>query len=242
MKEILNVNIPESLADVTTDQLVRYLKSESHEIPKVFSIFCDIRLDVLKVMDNKTVHYIYSEIAKALNQNTEDIKPTYTFVLDGVEYGMIPNLEDITFGEFIDLDTFITPAYEGDIKHEDAFRFLATLYRPIVKKANTTYSIAEYTGKEDWSKMKKVPADIYLGAVSFFLRLRVELWRASLIYMEVVAQQADEQNLTSDGDGTEASSHFRQLISARRKQLQDLESSKHLTNWNLWQSLEPFQN
>ena len=262
MKEVRKIVIPESLKDITIDQLVRYTKidfgdtivdrvsyffkgkgaREEHIISQVFSIFCNISYDMLKVMSQADVQYVFDNIVKAVTIDASNLPLQTRFTLGGVEYGMIPNLNNMTFGEFVDLDTFITPAFEGDIKHEEAFRFMATLYRPIKGKVNNNYQIEEYTGDEDWMIMKQAPADVYLSAVAFFLNLRIELLRASLTYMEVVRKEADEQSLVKSGDGTEASLALRNLISQAKNQLQDSPSPSALLNSNLMPRAEQYLN
>jgi len=232
MRQVLNISIPESLADITTDQLIRYIKEDDISVAKTFSIFCQIPMEVLRLMDNNTVHYIYEQIGHALNKS-EGIKPTFIFEHKGIEYGMIPKLEDMTFGEFVDLDTFITPAFEGEIKHEDAFRFMATLYRPIVASSGNTYKIEEYTAKEDWMIFKDVPANIYIGAINFFLLLREESLKATLPYIREVVAAAEGLNLEGSGDGMEALSALQQVITAQKMRSQNLEFWKHLPNLNL---------
>ena len=247
MKEVRKIVIPESLKDVTVEQITQYAKidfeDEANIIPRVFSIFCNISLDVLKLMSHEDVEYIFNNIVKAITIDATKLPLQTKFELNGVEYGMIPNLNNMTFGEFIDLDTFITPAFEGDVKHEEAFRFMATLYRPITSKVKDNYSIAEYTGDEDWQVMKQAPAETYLSAVAFFLNLRIELLRASLIYMEVVRQEAaGGKNLARSGDGTEASLALRKVILQAKKQLQDSPSPSALLNLNSMPKVEQFLN
>ena len=59
------------------------------------------------------------------------------FRLDGVEYGFIPDLNELSFGEYIDLDTYL-----GD--WENIHTAMNVLYRPINSKKGDRYTIQEY--------------------------------------------------------------------------------------------------
>ena len=82
------------------------------------------------------------------------------FTMKGKEYGFIPKLEDMSFGEYVDLDTYV-----GDF--ENIHRAMAVLYRPITQKYNDKYLIEEYEG-DDNEIMKDMPMDAVLSSIIFF--------------------------------------------------------------------------
>jgi hypothetical protein len=110
------------------------------------------------------------------NQNHSFIP---TFKMGGTEFGFIPNLEDMTFGEYTDLDTYITD-------WDEIHKAMAVLYRPIKKKGlNGTYEIEDYNGTITYAEvMKFAPLDVCLGATVFFYRLGNELLKATIAYLE----------------------------------------------------------
>ena len=84
--------------------MATYEKTNDEEFlcQKMVEIFCGLRLrDVLQVkwqdVQDITIHL--SKVFK------EQPKFERTFTLNDYEFGFIPNLEDITFGEYIDLET-----------------------------------------------------------------------------------------------------------------------------------------
>jgi hypothetical protein len=134
-------------------------------------------------------------------------------------FGFIPNLEDMTFGEYTDLDTYIT---DWDNMH----KAMAVLYRPIKKKGlNGTYEIEEYNGSITYSEvMKFAPLDVCLGATVFFYNLGNELLKATIAYLEKDTEvQNILQNQTSDksGDGIVQSMLLLKEISQDLIPLQD---------------------
>jgi hypothetical protein len=119
--------------------------------------------------------------------------------MGGTEFGFIPNLEDMTFGEYTDLDTYIT---DWDKIH----KAMAVLYRPIKKKGlNGTYEIEDYNGTVTYGDvMKHAPLDVCLGATVFFYRLGNALLNATIAYLEKdqeVQNILQQQTLDKSGDG-----------------------------------------
>ena len=113
------------------------------------------------------------------------------FDMGGESYGFIPNLQDMSFGEYIDLDTFI-----GDM--ENIHKAMAVLYRPIKVKDKDRYLIEDYKGEET-NIMKDMPMDAVLSSILFFHNLGMDLSKAMLNSLEeeemnIVQQQILEES------------------------------------------------
>jgi hypothetical protein len=154
--------------------------------------------DVVKVKwsDVKELTVHLNEIFKA--------KPKFqaTFKIQDTEFGFIPNLEDMSFGEYIDL--------ESNISNVETFhKAMAVMYRPITKKHKERYEIFEYTGTDEFSElMKYAPLNVVMGATVFFSSLGNDLVQHTLTYLEnqmktnkKLMTTAKERNLIKDGDG-----------------------------------------
>jgi len=89
------------------------------------------------------------------------------FKLNGVDYGFIPELDDMSFGEYMDLDTFI-----GD--NDNIHRAANVLFRPIEFKRGDRYTIKEYDSNTS-EIAKDFPLDAVLGAIVFFYTLGKDL-------------------------------------------------------------------
>jgi hypothetical protein len=93
------------------------------------------------------------------------------FELDGIEYGFIPEWRDLSFAEFVDLDTLSTK--KADEILDNLHIIAAIMYRPIIEEKKNNYKIEKY----DVEKMKeraeyfKRNLDIkyVLGAQFFFI-------------------------------------------------------------------------
>jgi hypothetical protein len=120
-----------------------------------------------------------------------------------MEFGFIPNLEDMTFGEYIDLESNITNV-------QTFHKAMAVMYRPITKRIKERYEIFEYRGSDEFSDMMKfAPLDVVMGATVFFWNLGNDLVQHTLTCLETeiktnkkLTTLAKERNLIKSGDGT----------------------------------------
>jgi len=197
--------IPTSLSEIPLKSYQEFMrvveKSNDEEFigQKTIEIFCGLKMkDVVKVKwsDVKELTVHLNEIFKA--------KPKFqaTFKIQDTEFGFIPNLEDMSFGEYIDL--------ESNISNVETFhKAMAVMYRPITKKHKERYEIFEYTGTDEFSElMKYAPLNVVMGATVFFSSLGNDLVQHTLTYLEnqmktnkKLMTSAKERNLIKDGDG-----------------------------------------
>jgi len=202
----LELNIPTELKEIKLLQYQKFLEiaknnPESEFLQqKMVQLFCGIDLKDVATIRYNTVKDI-SESLSALFSKEHKFIPH--FKMGGVEFGFIPNLEEITFGEYTDLDTYI-------IDWNSMHKAMAVLYRPITKKGvSNTYEIEKYNGSITYSDvMKHAPLDVVLGAVVFFYNLGNELLNATLNYLEnnkEIASILNKHNLENVGDGIQVS-------------------------------------
>jgi hypothetical protein len=95
--------------------------------------------------------------------SADDHQLIHTFKHRGIEYAFIPNLsEDLTLGEYIDLNSYITEV-------DDTIKWLSVLYRPITSKHSDLYTIEDYSGKE--YPFEDLDVKVLLGAQHYFFYL-----------------------------------------------------------------------
>jgi len=192
----IEVIIPSELSEITLDQYQRYLKISDKETDegflrsKMLEIFCGIKLNDTMKMKLSDVN----AITEILNDMFES-KPklVHRFKMKGVEFGFIPNLDDISLGEYIDLDTFI-----GD--WDNMHRAMAVLYRPVKQKYGERYNIEEYQ-VGDGEVMKDMPMDAVISSILFFYHLGIDLSQAMMNYLEESQETRLVQYLSSDKSG-----------------------------------------
>ena len=160
--------IPTSLSEIPLMNYQKFIKlvegSNDEELiaQKSIEIFCGLNMrDVLKIKWSDVVG-LANHFNELFQQKTEF---KTTFKIQGMEFGFIPNLEEMSFGEYVDLDHNIG-------KVESFHKAMAVLYRPITKKTKDTYSIMGYSGTDEFAElMKYAPLDIAMAASVFFYRL-----------------------------------------------------------------------
>jgi len=171
--------IPNKLSEISLKQYQKFLKvQENYDNDyliqcKMIEIFCNLEPEMvlrLKVGEADKITKILNSIFK------EETKLIRRFKLDGIEYGLIPDFDDMSLGEYIDLDTHIG-------NWDNILIAMNVLFRPIDKKIGEKYTIKEYdiTSNE---KLNKMPVDIVLGAVFFLYNLGLDLSKTMIIYLE----------------------------------------------------------
>ena len=185
----LHLQIPDTIKDITLRQYMDFdkinvenNKDSTFLMQKTVEIFCKVDLELTLQIKFNDLRDITNHIYKLLEQET-DLVPV--FKLDNIEYGFIPKLDDITLGEYIDLDTYLG-------SWQNMHKAMSILYRPVVYKKGERYLIQDYDGTDNASKMLDVSLNVPLGAMVFFWNLRSELLSLSLNY----SQKALGENLT----------------------------------------------
>jgi hypothetical protein len=182
----VEINVPDSLSEIKLEQYQKFQAlntDENSESPfllqKMIEVFCNLNLKEVATIKYKSVQVIVEHLNKIFSVKTDLIN---TFKLNGVEYGFIPVLDDMSLGEYIDLDNYI-----GD--WNNMHKAMNVLFRPIENKRGNKYNILEY-GKQDNSEaLKDMSLDIVLGAVVFFYHLNNELLTITLNYLEEEMRQ-----------------------------------------------------
>jgi len=193
----VEVYIPDTLSEITLGQYQKYLKIQSENEDenflaiKMIEIFCGLRGDTIMAMKAKSIKDITTILSNMFTEKPQLVKE---FKMNGRTYGFIPKLEDMSFGEYIDLDTYI-----GD--SDNLHRAMAVLYRPIKQKYEDKYLIEDYTGEES-DIMKSMPMDAVLSSILFFYHLGMDLSQAMMSYLEEEEMDiVQQQILGENGDG-----------------------------------------
>ena len=187
----LKLNVPTELKEIKLSDYIKYLKvlevneddkySEVFVQQKILEIFCGIPLIDAVEYKMSDVTKVVNIITQTLNQKPDLIR---TFKIGDIEFGFIPKLDDMTFGEYVDLDSSL-----GD--WDNMYKAMAVLYRPIKHKYKEKYLIEEYKGDLYYDAMIHTPMDAVVSSMLFFYNLGKELSIAMMKYLE-------EENLLED--------------------------------------------
>ena len=212
----IEINVPTSLSEITLRQYQKFLKI-AEENPegnfldaKMIEIFCGIPLSDSYKLKMVSV----TAIIDILNSMLE-VKPNHVerFTLNGIEYGFIPDLDEMSLGEYVDLDNNAS-------KWESMHIAMNVLYRPIVTSKVGKYNIEEYTTSNP-EKMLDMPLDAALGSLFFFYNLGMELSKHTILSSNLEEVEEFQEQLTSEtnGDG------INQFMVSLTEILQDLKIS-----------------
>lgn len=202
----VEILIPSSLKEVTLEQYQKFARINTDDnqdtgfmMHKTVEIFCNLDLKDIAKIKFTSVQEILNDINRLFEPKQDLIR---TFTMGGKEFGFIPVLDDMTLGEYVDLDENFT---DWDSMH----KAMAVLFRPVTLKKGDRYQIQDYNGLELAEQMKKMPLDVVMGAMVFFYRLNNELLKTTLNFLEqevgkeMTTQQ--QQHLGKSGDGIKAS-------------------------------------
>jgi hypothetical protein len=180
----VTLNIPEGMHDISIAkyrQLQTAMESQTSDINKVcvaVACLCDVEEWVVKGMSQKAFEEVRNDLEWAMNPRDKwPLIPT-TYI-EGVEYGIIPDLTDISVGEFADLDKLVQDGKTFD----NLEKVMSILYRPITDRWKDYYDIEPYNPKPKHAEiMKSMTMDVALGAVVFFWRIAEMLAKDSVRY------------------------------------------------------------
>jgi len=213
----MTVNVPTSLKGISLEKWIKFdaiNKEGSDEdflIDKMIEIFCDLDLKDVAKIPFSDAQDIYKDLVDVLNEEA-DFQPIIN--VNGTDFGFIPNLNEITLGEFVDLDNYL-------LSTKDLDKAMAVLYRPITWRHKDLYRIEEYDNPDKYREvLSKESVSYATGAVVFFYRLSNELTKHSLfsslkeLKETKTTLQKDSSQLNTDG--------FNQSIPYVKETLQSL--------------------
>ena len=205
----LKVIEPTSLSEIPLQSYQKWIKVKEGTTDqellahKFVQIFLGLTLtDAVQIKANDIRKFMGS-LAMVLKE-----KPVFKqeFTFNGIEFGFIPDLENISWGEYMDIEQNLT-------SWETYHIALAVMYRPITKRYKDTYEIMEYKGDTAFHDLFKIIGlDIALSASVFFYNLEKALLKDTLQYLGQETEQTSQiltslvngHSSTSSGGGTTA--------------------------------------
>jgi len=225
----LELRVPQKLKAIKLRQYQQYLKvqKENEDVEdngnflnsKCIQIFCGLTLKESYNLPVKMFDGVLQQIGKCFEEPTPLIKEFSMTGSNGVEvsFGMIPALDEMTFGEYVDLESFISD-------WSNMHKAMAVLYRPITFNKNGKYLIEDYDGTDKyWEVMKDAPVNVALGAMVFFYRLGKKLSKYTMDYLQhqqTLQDSKQDKDLEKSGDGI---SQFTHLLEEKYQELMKLQ-------------------
>ena len=213
----LNLKIPTSLNEVTLRQYKDFLKIQENEKDnlllnaQMIKIFCNQELENVMLLKVNDVEEITNSITEMFSEKPALVRK---FSLGNVNYGFHPKMQELSLGEYIELDTYI-----GDWNNIE--KAMNVLYRPILVTLKDSYSIKEHD-VENAESVLDMPMDAVLSSIFFLWNLGLELSQTMTNYLD---NQVESETLTqylnfqANGNGIKA------YTASLKEILQDLKIS-----------------
>ena len=226
MTDDFNITIPNTLRDLNVGQWQKYMKiydknkdAESTEFleQKMLEIFCGVSLNSVNELGLAAFDETVTHLSRLLSSNTElitrfDLKGTDGAV---VHFGMIPNLDKMSYGEFLDLEKYM---FDNDNFH----KAIAVMYRPIKHYNKEKYLIHDYSGTELLAEvMKDTPLDVAMGVRVFFWRLATKLGNYTMVSTLKELQKTQEGR--EDKHSIKSGENIKHYLLSLEKMLVELE-------------------
>ena len=151
---------------------LKKLKEDDFNL-EVLSVICGLDKNVVDDLEVKSLKKIFKTLSflnKKMPDSEELIKKVEKLQKrvewNGKKYGFIPNLSEITMGEYIDI--------EGHCKgaQKNLHKIMSVLYRPITKETRTRYEIEAYNPSDElYEEFLEFPILPSVSALSFFFLL-----------------------------------------------------------------------
>ena len=140
MKKTFEISIPTDWSEVSIKKYIKYTSAiqdvtDEDEISRItISVMCDISFDILNHIKLKDLKVIQKNLQKLISKpvNKQIINKIN---IDGKMFGFHPKINDLTMGEYVDIETFA--------KDNDLASMMCVLYRPITKEQGNRSLLTE---------------------------------------------------------------------------------------------------
>jgi len=197
--------VPSSLDEISLSKYQRYLKEfeisksqkdqETYLSIKIIEIFCELSEDKVKQIKEEDATKVVTIILGLLNQEPKLVQ---SFQMEGITFGWVPKLDDLSFGEFLDLNNNID-------NFDNIVSAMGVLYRPVTEYTKDgKYRVEKYEGDKYHEILKDMPMSAVLGATVFFWNLGMDLVKSTHKSLEAQVNKMSsvpKANLQMNGDG-----------------------------------------
>jgi hypothetical protein len=224
----LDILLPTNLSEIPLSRYQEFIamkeKSNDEEFiaQKMIQIFCGMKLGEVAKIKMKHLNELITHFTKVFSEKPQLIRK---FKIKDIEFGFIPKFDDISFGEYVDLENYMK---DWKTYH----KALSVMYRPIKNTNKDKYEIVDYEPNEDMQDlMKFAPLDVAISSSFFLSSLGIELLKATQTYLKKELKKmtdstnlAKDTNLAKTGVGMEVSMDWltETLQSLMRSQATDL--------------------
>jgi len=190
--------LPTSWSEVSLEQyskLMLALEKDSNndieDIIKTLNALVGIDVKTLSKVPLKQLKMAYGELS-VLTASMPNTELKRMIEVEGLEFGFIPDFDELSLGEFVDLDNYIQDAWNNLDK------IMAVLYRGVIKREGDKYKIEPYSLDEIKNRRelfkRGLSIDTIYGAMVFFCDIGSKLIKTMLLSLEKENKELMERN------------------------------------------------
>jgi len=186
----IKIKIPQDYATITVGQFMDLQEvwdkttDNRERVVQGVVVLCGIEEKVASALSVKTLDEVYVHLSWLMDSDHEEFALQPRVALGGRSYGFIPNLSELSLGEFVDLELCAKQGFATDLA-----KAMSVLYRQVTDYQGDHYSIEPYIPHDGRvHRMRDLPMDVALGAMVFFSRIAKSLSVDMVNYSKEVAQ------------------------------------------------------
>ena len=194
MKNTFEISIPTDWSEISIEKFKLYndtikdLEDHHQIIVKTISVLCDIDESIVECMKLNDLQKIENSLQKLISKpvNKEIINK---IDIEGTMYGFHPKIDEITMGEFVDIETYA--------KENDMAKMMSVLYRPIITTKGNRYDIEPYD------------LDIHAGNINKFKKLSINIGNPiAVFFWSLGKEQLNNSHQYSERDKRKVQHHL----------------------------------
>ena len=206
---MMELKLPHRWSDLSLGEL-QVMMTTDNPLEKI-SICSGYSVEKLRSMPQKLIEAASAHLDNLLTQETA--RHEKVVEIDGKRFGFIPNWDDFTAGEWIDMENHLEDFWAN------AHKITALLYREVTYELGDKYEVKKYTAKEDASIFEEMPADLISGMLLFFWTSRNQLLHDMQFSLLEVADKAIQS--AKNGGGITSSTPSQEKTSSRWTRLRN---------------------
>jgi len=189
----MKIIVPTSLKDIKLSQYIEYLDlvdnstedehKQGYLKAKKIQLFCNLTMEEVLNIQATSVNAISDMIDDVLNSKSDRIERVK---LGGKTFGWLPKLDNMSYGELLDLNNNISVWKTVHIA-------MGVLYRPITFERKGKYLVEDYKTDKYHDLIKDIPMDCVVGAMVFFWNLGMDLATYTAKYLETEVTKMEFQ-------------------------------------------------
>lgn len=143
---------------------VKYSKAE-----EILGLYLDISVDELRDLPLEQIKFVETSLSMyMLEPQSQDL--VTTFELDGITYGLENDWQNMSWGQWVDMEVYS----QSDKLNDNIHMIMALLYRPVISEKGKVYKLEKFKSSLVNERAElfrnKLPIEMWFGVSTFFLQ------------------------------------------------------------------------